>query len=323
MKKIVTSIAIGALALTGSLFIAGSASAAAVAPTVVLSGGSAVFGLDPAVIKATASVAGVVKFSVAGVVVTGCEAVPTTLVTPFIATCSWLPSASGPAVLTATLTPTDLVAYTPADSAPFNVKVGVPVQGAPSPITMYVDTVLASGSSGALAPRFGVSCAVASQFILGQTIVFRVYGNNSDLGGAVLDSSNVAKAYIEVSGVKDPLPLTYGNHSGVAFWTAVLPTGPAPKYNTLGVISYKVTMIAKDQDTVKVLSTKLVRRVVNGVSVKVNGRYVYDRVSYYRNVKVSPALKGSVGTWSSNFTPSSQLTLYAIPVATPTATPAP
>ena len=322
MKKIITSIAIGALAITSGVFSAGLASAAAVAPTVVLSGGSAVFGLDPAVIKATTSVAGAVKFSVAGKVVTGCEAVATTLVTPFVATCSWLPSASGSAVLTATLTPTDLVAYTPVDATPFSVKVGVPVQGVVSPITLYVDTVLASGSSGALAPRFGVSCAVASQFIVGQTIVFRVYGNNADFGGAVLDSSNVAKAYIEVAGVKDPLPLTYGNHSGVAFWTAVLPTGPAPKYNTLGVINYKVTMIAKDQDTIKVLSTKLVRRVVNGVSVKVNGRFVYDRVSYYRTVKVTPVLKGSVGTWSSNFTATSQLTLYAVPVATPTATPA-
>ncbi|CAB4767564.1 unannotated protein [freshwater metagenome] len=181
---------------------------------------------------------------------------------------------------------------------------------------MYVDTVLASGSTGVLAARFGVSCAITSQFIVGQTIVWRVYGNNETLGGAVMDSSNTVKGYIEVAGVKDPLPLTYGNHSGVAFWTAVLKTGTATGlYNTLGVISYKVTMIAKDQDSIKVLSTKLTRKAVNGVPVKVDGQYVYERVPAYKTVKVTPALKGAVGTWQSNFTASSLVTLYAVPTA--------
>ena len=174
---------------------------------------------------------------------------------------------------------------------------------------------LASGSTGALAPRFGVSCAVTSQYILGQTIVFRVYGNDSDLGGAVLDSTNVASASIQVAGVATPIPLTYGNHSGVAFWSGVLKTGTAPGlYSTLGVINFKVTVVTKDQDTVKVLATKLQPRMLNGVRVKdASGRTVYDRVSYYRTVPVIPALKGAVGVWQSNFTASSLLTLYAVP----------
>jgi hypothetical protein len=65
----------------------------------------------------------------------------------------------------------------------------------------------------------------------------------------------------------------------------------------------------------KVLSTKLVPRMVNGVRQidQATGRTIYDRVSYYRTVQVSPALKGATGTWSSNFAAYSQLTLYAVP----------
>ncbi len=316
MKSLISSIVVSALAVVGGAVVGGP-SAYAATPTLVLSGGSAVFGLDPAIIKATASTAGAVKFSAVGVVIKGCEAVATTKEAPFVATCSWLPAASGATVLTATLTPTDLAGFTVVDATPFTVKVGIPVQGtaAVSPIHIFVDQVLASGSTGVLAPRFGVSCAVTSQFILGQMIVWRVYANNSDQGGAVMDSSNTAKAYIEVAGIKDPIPLSYGNHSGVSFWAGVLATGAAPKYSTLGVINFKVTMVAKDQSTMKVQATKLVRKKVDGVSVIEDGRPVYERVSYTKTVAVSPALKGGVGTWQSNFTASSQVTLYAVPTA--------
>lgn len=316
MKRLISSIVVSALAVVGGAVVGGPAAFAAT-PTLVLSGGSAVFGLDPAIIKATASTAGVVKFSAVGVVIKGCEAVATAKEAPFLATCSWLPAAAGATVLTATLTPTDLAGFTVVDATPFTVKVGIPVQGtAPvSPIHIFVDQVLASGSTGVLAPRFGVSCAVTSQFILGQMIVWRVYANNSDQGGAVMDSSNTAQAYIEVAGIKDPIVLNYGNHSGVSFWAGVLATGAAPKYSTLGVINFKVTMVAKDQSTMKVQATKLVRKKVNGVTVMEDGRPVYERVSYTKTVAVSPALKGGVGTWQSNFTASSQVTLYAVPTA--------
>jgi hypothetical protein len=156
-----------------------------------------------------------------------------------------------------------------------------------------------------------------NEFLMGQTIVFRIYANNADQGGAVMDTTNTAKAFIEVAGIKDPIPLTYGNHSGVAFWTAILKTGIAPAYNTLGVINYKVTLVAKDSDTMKVLSTKLVaKKNANGTRVvDASGKAVYDRVTYYRTVQVSPSLKGATGTWSSNFTATSQLSLFAAPVA--------
>ena len=316
MKKLIAGIAIGAMALVGGAFGAGAAVAAPAASTLILTGGSGVFGLDPITINATASNVGVVAFKLAGKVITGCEAVATTSVAPFVAKCAWVPDASGPAALSGTFTPGDAANFSPVDSPALNVKVGVPAQGVISPIHIYVDTVLASGTSGALGPRFGVSCAITNEYIVGQGIVFRVYANNSDQGGAVMDSKNTAKAYIEIAGVKDPLTLTYGNHSGLAFWTAILKTGAAPLFNTLGVINYKVTMIAKDSSTMKVLSTKLVAKKINGVRVRdESGRQVYDRVSYYRTVNVSPALKGATGTFTPNWTAASMLTLFALPKA--------
>jgi hypothetical protein len=224
MRKIISGLVISSLALVGGVVTGTSAIAAPATPTVVLTGGSTTFGLDPAIIVATASAAGKVKFSAAGVAVTGCDAISTTTVAPFVAKCSWVPAAGGATVLTAAFAPSDAEAFVAVESAPLTVKIGVPVQGVVSPMHMYVDTVLASGTTGVLAPRFGVSCAITSEFIVGQGIVFRVYGNNSDLGGAVLDSSNVAKAYIEIAGVATPITMNYGNHSGVSFWTGVLRT---------------------------------------------------------------------------------------------------
>ncbi len=314
MKKMIAGIAIGAMALVGGAFGAGAAVAAPAESTLVLSGGSGVFQLDPIVINATASAPGTVAFKLAGTVIVGCNEVATTTVAPFIAKCSWVPTAAGAAALSGVLTPADAANFASATSPTLNVKVGLPTQGVVSPIHIYVDTVLASGTSGALGPRFGVSCAITNEYIVGQGIVFRVYANNSDQGGAVMDSKNTAKAYIEIAGVKDPIALSYGNHSGIAFWTAVLKTGVAPLYNTLGVINYKVTMVAKDSSTMKVLSTKLVPRVVDGKRVKSDyGRQVYDRVSYYRTVTINPVLKGATGVFTPNWTAASMLTLFALP----------
>jgi len=314
MKKLIAGISIGAMALVGVVFSAGAAVAAPAESTLVLSGGSGVFQLDPIVINATASAPGTVAFKLAGTVIVGCTEVATTTVAPFIAKCSWVPTAAGAAALSGVLTPADAANFAPATSPTLNVKVGVPTQGVVSPIHIYVDTVLASGTSGALGPRFGVSCAITNEYIVGQGIVFRVYANNSDQGGAVMDSKNTAKAYIEIAGVKAPIALSYGNHSGIAFWTAVLKTGVAPLYSTLGVINYKVTIIAKDSATMKVLSTKLAARIVDGKRViGDDGRSVYDRVSYYRTVTVNPVLKGATGVFTPNWTAASMLTLFALP----------
>ncbi len=311
MRKLISGIVVSALALVGGAVIGSAPASAATTPTLVLSGGNAVFGLDPVNIVATASTAGTVKFSAAGAVVAGCEAVATTAAAPFVAKCLWLPKASGATALTASLTPTDAVGFTSVDAVPFTAKVGAPVQGVISPINIFVDTVLASGSTGALAPRFGVGCTVSSEYIIGQTIVFRVYANNSDLGGAVMDSSNTAKAFIEVAGVATPIQLAYGNHSGVAFWTGILKTGTdAALYSTLGLINFKVTMVAKDTTTARVLANK--RAIVKD---PVTGQSSYQYVSYYRTKALLNPIVGAVGTWKSNFTAASQLTLYAVPKA--------
>ena len=317
MNRKISTAVIGAVALLGSVFVGGSSAyAAPAASTLIITGGNGVFGLAPITITATANNAGAVKFFDGAAAIVGCEAAVTTTVAPFAAKCSWVPSVAGAHALTGTFTPTDAAAFAPGTSAALNVKVGVPSQGVVSPIHIYVDTVLASGTSGALAPRFGVSCAITNEYLVGQGIVFRVYANNADQGGAVMDSNNTAKAYIEISGVKDPLPLSYGNHSGIAFWTAVLRTGPAPAFNTLGIINYKVTMIAKDQTSMKVLSTKLVPKKVDGKRViGDDGRTVYERVSYFRTVQVSPALKGATATYVPNWTAASLLTLFALPKA--------
>ncbi|MFZ4063968.1 MAG: hypothetical protein ACOYK0_03220 [Candidatus Nanopelagicaceae bacterium] len=317
MKKIISSVVTGALIMAGGIALGAPAHAAAATPTFVLSGGNGVYGLDPISIVATAGAEGTVKFMVGGVALTGCDASATTSVAPFVAKCAWTPAAPGAATLTATFTPKDATAFTVATSNTLPVKVGTPVQGVVSPIHIYVDEVLATGTTGALAPRFGQGCTVSSEYIIGQQIVFRVYANNADQGGAVMDSSNTASAFVQVVGMKDPLKLNYGNHSGVSFWTAVLNTGTAEgKYSTLGVIKFKVTMVAKDQKTAKVLSTKLAPKKVNGAIVyDAEGRMVSERVTYYRTVTMNPILKGAVGTWESNFTAASQLTLYAVPKA--------
>jgi hypothetical protein len=314
MKKLITGAVVIALALTGGVVTGGAAQAAPAATTLIMSGGNGVFDLGPIVINGTASAPGSVAFTVNGKAVSGCEAVATTTVTPFVAKCSWLPAAAGLTVITGVFTPTDVAAFAPANSNTLNVKIGVPVQGIVSPLHIYVDTVLASGSTGVLAPRFN-GCAIQNEYLVGQTIVFRVYANNADQGGAVMDTTNTAKAFIEVAGVSAPIPMSYGNHSGVAFWTGILKTGAAPLYSTLGVINFKVTMVAKDSTTMKVLATKLVAKMENGKRVVgSDGRTVYERVSYYRTVNLSVPLKGATGTWASNFTQTSQLSLFAVPV---------
>ena len=320
MNKKISVAVISAAALFGGVFVGGApANAAPVASTLVITGGSAVFGLDPVAVNGTASAPGVVKFYANAVVIVGCEAVATKTVAPFVAVCMWKPDKAGLNGLSGSFTPTDLAAFTVVDSPVLNVKVGVAIQtsglsSGTSPITMYVDTILTSGMTGALAPRFN-GCAVMNEFLLGQKILFRVYANNADFGNDVMDPTNTAKAYVEVAGLKDPIQMVYRNHSGVAFWSALLVTGTAPgQYSTLGTINYKVVLVAKDTTSVKVLSTKLVAKKVDGKRViGEDGRFVYERVSYYRAVQISPALKGSTGTYYPDWAATSKLTLFAVP----------
>lgn len=303
MRKIIATAVIAAFGISGI-----TPAVAADAATVVLTGGTkAVVNTMPDSLVATTNSAGTVTYKADGKVIAACEKVATTTVAPFKATCTWLPTVASKVALSAVFTPADTTVAA-VTSAVVTAAVGSPTQGIVSPISIYADTVLASGSTGVLAPRFS-ACAVQSEYLLGQKIVFRVYANNADQGGAVMDNTNTAKAYIEVAGVKDPIALSYGNHSGISFWTAVLATGTAAgQYSTLGVINYKVTMVAKDMTTAKVLASKRVAKTVDG-------KTTYEWVSYYKDKKLAWPLKGATGTLVPNWTASSLLTLYAAPVA--------
>ena len=303
MRKIIAAAVVAAFGIAGI-----APAVAADAATVTLTGGSkAVVNVLPDTLVATTNSVGTVEYKADGVTIAGCEKVVTTSVTPFVAKCTWLPTVAQATNLTAVFTPSDTTVAA-VTSATVVAKVGAPTQGIVSPISIYVDTVLASGSTGVLAPRFS-ACAVQSEYLLGQTIVFRVYANNADLGGAVMDNTNTAKAYIEVAGVKDPITLSYGNHSGISFWTGVLKTGTAAgQYSALGIINYKITMVAKDITVAKVLATKR-------VATTVDGKTEWKWQSYYKDKKLTWPIIGATGTLVPNWTATSLLTLYAPPAA--------
>jgi hypothetical protein len=321
MKRIMSLIVVGAMAL-GSVAvfgISGASAATQTATTIKLTDPKAIFGMGPATIIATTNVAGTVNFTAGTTSITGCAAVATSAVTPFLATCSWTPAAAGAISLGASFTPTDITDNSDSTATAIAEIVGAPVQGVTSsPISLYVDTILASGSTGALAPVFGAGCEITNEFIVGQTIVFRMYGNDWDLAGAPLSPLNVSSATLTVAGVTVPLAFAYGNHGGEAFYTTALKTGTTTGlYSTLGIISYKVSVntIAVAAVTKMVRETRLVPTIKNGKKVISHGKVVMHRVSYAKKFIVTPAVAGATGTFVSNFNPDSVATLNALPAA--------
>ena len=324
MKRFQSSIAVGAMILA-SIATVGvtAASAATTTPTVVLSGGKAIVGQGPVGIIATTSVAGAVSFTAAGAAITGCTAVATTTATPFTATCLWTGTAAGPVVLGATFTPTDTTDLSTASAPAYSVNVAVPVQSVTSlsPLPLYVDTIVASGSyAKAIAPIYG-GCQITNEFLVGQTIVFRAYGYAQD--GTPLTPLNVSSATVTVQGVASPLTMSFANHGvtnttqgtdGVAFWTVMLATG-GTGYSTLGLIPYTVTFktIAVPAVTKKVAATKWVALRKAGKVVHVNGKIAYVAVKYMKTVIVTPAVAGATGTFTPNFNTPSSATLNAVP----------
>ena len=130
MKRIMSILAIGSLALGSVItFGVGSASAATTTPTVVLSGAKGTFPGSTPPLVATTSVAGAVTFTVGGATISGCSAVATTTVTPFVATCTWSPTAAGPVVFGASFVPTDTTDYANATATAYDVTIAPPIQG--------------------------------------------------------------------------------------------------------------------------------------------------------------------------------------------------
>ena len=304
MKRIMSVIAVGAMALGSVItFGVGSASAATTTPTIVLKGGAGTVpgssATSPATITATTSVAGAVTFTLGGTTISGCSAVATTTAAPFVALCPWVPTVAGPAVLGASFTPTDTVNYAAVTAAPFNVVEAAPIQGnSAGPIAFIVDAV---GSAN--------SCGIQSSFVVGDGIVFRISANDADLGGAALTSANVSSATITVNGYATVVPLTYGNHGGLGMWTGVLQTGTAAgNYSPTGPIPYTITM-----KTIAVPAVTKKITVVTHKRVRVKGKFVTRTFRTTRTHIVTPAVPGATGKFSPNHT-MSVLTLLAAPV---------
>jgi hypothetical protein len=294
------------------------------ASDIVLSGGSAIYGVSTGTIVASTYTSGTVTFGTVAdsitTAISGCSNVATIgSAAPYVALCTWTPSASGATVLSATLTPTTGSAVT---SSPFTVTVGTPIQGQEYPISMYVDTIIGSGASGTgSSPVIGSGCEISNEFIVGQTIVFRVYGNDAELNGAPLTSVNVSSATVTIAGYAgSPITMSYASHGTEAFWTGALATGTkSGQYDTLGIIPYTVTIHTDAIPAVPAVTKSVKEYKKEWVYVRVGKKIKKElrRVFVgYETVIVTPAvaaIPGATGTFNSAFNPSSQATLNAVP----------
>jgi len=114
-----------------------------------------------------------------------------------------------------------------------------PVQGAGKhQLFFYVDTVQGSGG----VPKAAVGCAQTSQFIVGQVVVFRMYGIHVAFDGYALTPDNVKSAVVNVPGLPQPLQMTYASHGKISFWTAPWFTAGYPN---LGTVNFNVTVTTK------------------------------------------------------------------------------
>jgi hypothetical protein len=244
-------------------------------------------------------VAGAVSFTLGGTAIAGCSSVATSIVAPFVASCTWTPTAAGSATLGASFVPTDTTDYANATAAAYKVVIAAPIQGTNAgPIVFIVDTV---GTAN--------NCGIQSSFVVGDGIVFRVAANDVDLRGAPLTSANVSSATITVNGYATTIPLAYANHGGVGMWTGVLQTGTAKgDYSPTGAIPYTITM-----KTIAVAAVTKKVTVVTHKRIKVKGKFVTRSYRTVKTVVVTPAVPGATGTFSPTGS-LSVLTLLAAPV---------
>jgi hypothetical protein len=176
---------------------------------------------------------------------------------------------------------------------------GPPVQGAtPLAVAMNVDTVVGGGGSGVL--KATVGCAQTNEFLIGQTVVFRMSGENIAAGGTVLTPKTVSSAVVVIPGVSAPLVLSYGNHGAVAFWS----TG----WNTTG---YPTTGIVNFQIVVQTIAVPAVTKRVPVRIREANGKYV----TRIRTKIITKAVLGQSATYTqAGYSANSDLTLNAVPV---------
>ncbi len=118
---------------------------------------------------------------------------------------------------------------------------------------LYVDTV--QGSSGT--PKPSAPCQMTNLFVQGQQVVFRMWGVDVAAGGTPLTTQNVQSAWVYVPG-KGKIPLDYGTHGTVSYWTAAFGTTGYP----LGVVDFHVTVVTKP---VPKTATSRAMRALSGV----------------------------------------------------------
>lgn len=102
-------------------------------------------------------------------------------------------------------------------------------------LALYVDTVVGGGGN----PKPAVSCAQTNMFHIGQTVVFRMWGNVTRTGGTPLTDRNVRGAFVTIPGV-GKLAMSYSAHGKVAFWTAAWPTAGYP---SVGTVNFTVSVV--------------------------------------------------------------------------------
>lgn len=142
---------------------------------------------------------------------------------------------------TATTVPT-------ATAVPTPTIVGPPVQGAKKNIVLSVDTVQGSGGT----PKAAVGCSQTNLFRQGQVVVFRMWGINVKAGGVALTDKNVKSATVNIPGT-DPIPMVYGTHSTVSFWTAPWKTSTS---TPIGVVNFTITVVTKANKKAKLKSMR-------------------------------------------------------------------
>ena len=207
----------------------------------------------------------------------------------------------GVATASADTTTTTVAPTTTTTAGPTTTTtLGPPIQGL-GPLSVYlnVDTVVGSRSPAGV-PNPAVGCAMTSQFYLGQMVVFRMSGVNVAAGGTPLTPKNVISANVVIPGVTAPVPMNYGNHGTVAFWTAGWST---VGYPTLGIVNFQIVVKTA---AVKAVTQRYKARLVVNKKVK----YVW------RTRVIKPAVGVQTFTYSQTGTAtSSQLTLNAVPKA--------
>lgn len=175
-----------------------------------------------------------------------------------------------------------------------------PVQGSPPlPLALNVDTVVGSGGTGAL--KAPVGCAQTNEFLIGQTVVFRLSGLDVATGGVALTPKNVSSVSVTVPGIATPLVMNYGNHGAVAFWSVGWNTAG---YTTTGIVNFKI-----------VVHTIAVPAVTKRVAMRIkqsNGKFV----TRMRTRIIKKAIAGLSGTYTqAGYAAPSDLTLNPAPAS--------